>query len=104
MTHADAPAPELSTPVEQGEPPSRPRPPRSTLVITAHAGDFVWRAGGAIALAAARGEKVTIACEQESDRLDDVLEFFSLDVAPSKYAPPGGPSPAPPTPPAKPPA
>ncbi|MEV0261472.1 PIG-L deacetylase family protein [Streptomyces sp. NPDC050617] len=37
-------------------------PPRSTLVITAHAGDFVWRAGGAIALAAARGEKVTIAC------------------------------------------
>ncbi|AZS83683.1 PIG-L deacetylase family protein [Streptomyces griseoviridis] len=37
-------------------------PPRSTLVVTAHAGDFVWRAGGAIALAAARGEKVTIAC------------------------------------------
>ncbi|RMB79974.1 PIG-L deacetylase family protein [Streptomyces shenzhenensis] len=38
------------------------RPPRATLVVTAHAGDFVWRAGGAIALAAARGEKVTIAC------------------------------------------
>ncbi|MGW0585176.1 PIG-L deacetylase family protein, partial [Streptomyces sp. NPDC002920] len=36
--------------------------PRSTLVVTAHAGDFVWRAGGAIALAAARGERVTIAC------------------------------------------
>jgi 4-oxalomesaconate hydratase len=36
--------------------------PRSTLVVTAHAGDFVWRAGGAIALAASRGEKVTIAC------------------------------------------
>lgn len=35
---------------------------RSTLVVTAHAGDFVWRAGGAVALAAARGEKVTIAC------------------------------------------
>jgi 4-oxalomesaconate hydratase len=34
----------------------------STLVITAHAGDFVWRAGGAIALAASRGERVTIAC------------------------------------------
>jgi 4-oxalomesaconate hydratase len=33
-----------------------------TLVVTAHAGDFVWRAGGAIALAAARGEAVTIAC------------------------------------------
>lgn len=37
-------------------------PPRSTLVITAHAGDFVWRVGGAIALAASRGEKVTVAC------------------------------------------
>ncbi|WP_432167208.1 PIG-L deacetylase family protein [Streptomyces sp. bgisy031] len=35
---------------------------RSTLVVTAHAGDFVWRAGGAIALAASRDEKVTIAC------------------------------------------
>ncbi|HET9144227.1 PIG-L deacetylase family protein [Actinophytocola sp.] len=33
-----------------------------TLVVTAHAGDFVWRAGGAIALAASRGERVTIAC------------------------------------------
>jgi hypothetical protein len=28
-------------------------------------------------------------CDGESDRLDDVLEFFSLDVPPSKYAPPG---------------
>lgn len=26
------------------------------------------------------------ACQTESDRLDDVLEFFSLDVPPSKYA------------------
>jgi hypothetical protein len=25
-------------------------------------------------------------CTQESDRLDDILEFFSLDVPPSKYA------------------
>lgn len=39
-----------------------PAGPRSTLVVTAHAGDFVWRAGGAIALAASRGERVTIAC------------------------------------------
>ncbi|MEU9976894.1 PIG-L deacetylase family protein [Streptomyces sp. NPDC051014] len=45
MTHANAPA-----------------PPRSTLVVTAHAGDFVWRAGGAVALAASRGEQVTVAC------------------------------------------
>lgn len=27
-------------------------------------------------------------CAAETDRLDDVLEFFSLDVAPSKYATP----------------
>ena len=29
----------------------------------------------------------TQACSEQSDRLDDVLEFFSLDVPPSKYAP-----------------
>jgi hypothetical protein len=27
------------------------------------------------------------ACEAEADRLDDILEFFSLDIGPSKYAP-----------------
>ncbi|PQV64164.1 hypothetical protein B1R32_1068 [Abditibacterium utsteinense] len=31
--------------------------------------------------------KVQTGCEAESDRLDDVLEFFSLDVGASKYAP-----------------
>lgn len=30
-------------------------------------------------------------CAAESDRLDDVLEFFSLDVSPSKYADPAAP-------------
>ncbi|MET7982661.1 MULTISPECIES: PIG-L deacetylase family protein [unclassified Streptomyces] len=58
MTHGYAPAaPEPPAPPGPGE-----RPPRSTLVVTAHAGDFVWRAGGAIALAVSRGENVTIAC------------------------------------------
>ena len=33
-------------------------------------------------------EAATRRCEAESHRLDDVLEFFSLDVPPSKYAPP----------------
>lgn len=32
--------------------------------------------------------KVQNGCEAESDRIDDVLEFFSLDVGASKYAPP----------------
>ncbi|MFD5121013.1 PIG-L deacetylase family protein [Streptomyces sp. NPDC058385] len=45
-----------------------PTTPRSTLVVTAHAGDFVWRAGGAIALAASRNEKVTIACMTFGER------------------------------------
>lgn len=37
----------------------------------------------------ARGslKSATQLCVKESERLDDVLEFFSLDVAPSKYAP-----------------
>lgn len=38
--------------------------------------------------AKAKQSQVNEACHIESDRLDDVLEFFSLDVAPSKYAPP----------------
>jgi 4-oxalomesaconate hydratase len=32
------------------------------LVVTAHPGDFVWRAGGALALAASRGQRAIIAC------------------------------------------
>jgi 4-oxalomesaconate hydratase len=42
--------------------------PESTLVVSAHAADFVWRAGGAIALAAARGDRVTVACLTYGER------------------------------------
>jgi 4-oxalomesaconate hydratase len=35
---------------------------KAGLVITAHPGDFVWRAGGAIALHAKRGYRVKIVC------------------------------------------
>lgn len=38
------------------------------LVVSAHAGDFVWRAGGAMALAASRGAKVTVACLSYGER------------------------------------
>jgi len=41
---------------------------KTALVVTAHPGDFVWRAGGAIALHAARGVKVTIACLSFGER------------------------------------
>jgi 4-oxalomesaconate hydratase len=40
----------------------------STLVISAHAADFVWRAGGAIALAAGRGERVKVVCLSYGER------------------------------------
>ena len=35
---------------------------KTALVISAHAADFVWRCGGAIALHAERGYKVTVVC------------------------------------------
>lgn len=40
----------------------------------------------AIEAAQQKQRDVTRLCDGETDRLDDVLEFFSLDVAPSKYA------------------
>lgn len=41
------------------------------------------------AQAVAKRELLVAACESESDRLDDVLEFFSLDTGTSKFANPG---------------
>ncbi|WP_020389726.1 PIG-L deacetylase family protein [Kribbella catacumbae] len=40
----------------------------SLLVVSAHAGDFVWRAGGAIALAATRAERATVVCLSYGER------------------------------------
>ncbi|MFF4777995.1 PIG-L deacetylase family protein [Microtetraspora fusca] len=44
-----------------------PRHP-SVLVISAHSGDFVWRAGGAIALSARRGSSVHVLCLSYGER------------------------------------
>ena len=41
---------------------------KAGLVVTAHPGDFVWRAGGAIALHAARGFRMKIACLSYGER------------------------------------
>ncbi|TAK48982.1 MAG: PIG-L family deacetylase [Xanthobacteraceae bacterium] len=41
---------------------------KSALVITAHPGDFVWRAGGAIALHARKGYRVRIVCLAYGER------------------------------------
>lgn len=38
------------------------------LVVSAHAGDFVWRAGGAIALTAARGGRAKVLCLTYGER------------------------------------
>jgi 4-oxalomesaconate hydratase len=38
------------------------------LVVSAHAADFVWRAGGAIALYASRGWKMTVVCLSFGER------------------------------------
>src|SRR5206468_2002770 len=40
----------------------------SMLVVSAHAADFVWRAGGAVALAALRGDRVTVLCLSYGER------------------------------------
>src|SRR4249920_3609028 len=40
----------------------------SILVVSAHAADFVWRAGGAIALYASRGARVRVLCLSYGER------------------------------------
>jgi 4-oxalomesaconate hydratase len=40
----------------------------TVLVVSAHAADFVWRAGGAIALYAARGSRVRVLCLSYGER------------------------------------
>jgi 4-oxalomesaconate hydratase len=40
----------------------------SILVVSAHVADFVWRAGGAIALYASRGDDVTVVCLSYGER------------------------------------
>ena len=45
-----------------------PSPYASMLIISAHAADFVWRAGGAAALYAAAGAQVIVACLSYGER------------------------------------
>jgi 4-oxalomesaconate hydratase len=42
--------------------------PKTALVVSAHSADFVWRAGGAIALHSAAGEAVTVICLSYGER------------------------------------
>jgi 4-oxalomesaconate hydratase len=52
------------------------------LVVSAHAGDFVWRAGGAIAAATARGERAVVVCLSYGERGESASQWLqgkSLD-------------------------
>ncbi|NEA21464.1 PIG-L deacetylase family protein [Actinomadura bangladeshensis] len=42
--------------------------PSPLLVVSAHAGDFVWRAAGAIALAVSRGDRAKVVCLSYGER------------------------------------
>lgn len=45
-----------------------PQDQKTALVVSAHSADFVWRAGGAIALYARRGWRVKILCLSLGER------------------------------------
>jgi len=49
----------------------------SMLVVSAHAGDFVWRAGGAIAAATMRGERATIVCLSYGERGESASQWLA---------------------------
>jgi 4-oxalomesaconate hydratase len=54
---------------------------KTGLVITAHPGDFVWRAGGAIALHAKRGMRVKILCLSYGERGESQFAWKQPGVA-----------------------
>ena len=56
--------------------------PPSVLVVSAHAGDFVWRAGGAIAAATLRGEKATVACLSYGERGESASQWLAGKTLP----------------------
>lgn len=51
--------------------------PPTLLVISAHAGDFVWRAGGAIALATSRGERAVVVCLSYGERGESASQWLA---------------------------
>lgn len=47
------------------------------LVVSAHAGDFVWRAGGAIAAARLRGERAVVVCLSYGERGESASQWLA---------------------------
>lgn len=54
---------------------------KTALVVTAHPGDFVWRAGGAIALHADLGYRVEIACLSYGERGESQFAWKQAGVS-----------------------
>jgi len=53
---------------------------KTGLVVSAHPGDFVWRAGGAIALHAKRGHRVKIVCLSYGERGESQFAWKAAGV------------------------
>ena len=53
---------------------------KTGLVITAHPGDFVWRAGGAIALHAAQGYRIKLVCMSYGERCESQFAWKTAGV------------------------
>ncbi|MEZ3159365.1 PIG-L deacetylase family protein [Microbacterium sp. BWT-B31] len=51
--------------------------PHTLLVVSAHAGDFVWRAGGAIASATMRGERAIVVCLSYGERGESASQWLA---------------------------
>lgn len=51
--------------------------PNTLLVVSAHAGDFVWRAGGAIAAATMRGERAVVVCLSFGERGESASQWLA---------------------------
>ena len=54
---------------------------KTGLVVTAHPGDFVWRAGGAIALHARKGYRIQIVCLSFGERGESQWAWKNGDVS-----------------------
>ncbi len=65
---------------------------KTVLVVSAHAADFVWRAGGAIALYSGRGYRVRILCLSYGERGESerTLEDAIDDSGAGEGVAPGG--------------
>jgi 4-oxalomesaconate hydratase len=53
------------------------QPTPTLLVVSAHAGDFVWRAGGAIATATQRGERAVVVCLSYGERGESASQWLA---------------------------